>query len=342
MPKSRIVPTTLWEKSLSSPAFHLERVTPHHRDALEQLLLQCTRLPLDYLPTCTHGMAAKLQAHQLAEKSAHDDVVMLGAYEEATLTGLALLEPLSWDSAQYGLAMGRIGAFHLAAGARSETAAHLLSAILKESRRMGWQFIDFQPHASELTAINAACSLGFQLVSTTLGLAWDLSRILPARPESFVRLRTATREDAEAVGVAAYAAIDPFSRFACDPKLGVAKAPAIFQAWARNSVLGYADRVAIAEGDDNIVGYCTWRKHRGAESILGLGHVNLDLTAVREEARGRHALSALMHEGLAHWQEQGLTTAEVVTHVLNGGMQRAAHRFGAHAMTARHALHWHA
>lgn len=321
---------------------HIERAQSVTHPALLALLEESQGLPLAHLPRFAPQKAARLQADTILDKAAHNATALLAAFDNERLVGVLLLEELPWDSAQYGMAMGRISALHTAPETTMEVAGQLVSAALRFCREQGWRYMDFQPPAGDLSGLNAALSLGFRLVASTLALVWELDTPLPTPPASPASLRIATPKDADLVAALAARAIDPYSRFASDPQLKPGKAGDIFGAWAANSVKGYADRVFLAELDDELVGYCTWKIHAQGRRHFDLHHANLDLTAVAPEARGRHILSALMHAGLAWLQGEGFNSAEVVTHILNGPMQRAAHRYGATTRAARHNLHWHA
>lgn len=322
---------------------HIERAQSIAPTALLELLDQAANgLPLAHLPPFGAAQAAKLHAHTILDKAAHDETALFAAFDNDALVGVLLLEATPWDSAQYGMAMGRIAALHAIADTATEVSGQLVSAALRFSREQGWRFVDFQPPARDLSGLNAALSLGFRLVASTVALVWDLAAPLPTPPTCDASFRIAMPGDADAVAAMAAWAIDPYSRFACDPQLAPEKAGDIFGAWAANSVKGYADQVFLAEIDNELIGYCTWKSQKQARKQFGFRHANLDLTAVAPHARGKHTLSALMHQGLVWLQEEDFATAEVVTHVLNGPMQRAAHRFGATTRAARHNLHWHA
>ena len=64
----------------------------------------------------------------------------------------------------------------------------------------------------------------------------------------------ATRDDAEGVGEVAARAFR-FDRFHADPNVDDVKADALKAAWARNSVLGRADRVFVTRDGERITGF---------------------------------------------------------------------------------------
>jgi L-amino acid N-acyltransferase YncA len=309
--------------------------------ALDALLSRATWLPFSHLPGVDAAQARGWQAHLVRQRLREDSGATLIATRAQHPTGILLLHALPWDSGVLGLPMGRVA---LCAGADAETKHALLRAAVAHARVCGWQAMDVQVPVNDLDTLAAASAAGFRLLTTHLALVWDLREELPAIPDvAAARLRPATAADAEAVAEAARRAVDPNSRFLLDRALPAGAAERVFAAWGGNGPRGYADLTQVVERAGEVIGYCNWKRHTAAEAYLGCGVVNLDLIGTVPEARGGGVLTALAAAGLRHWQAAGLRHAEVVTHVLNTGMQRACGGIlGARTLAARHTLHWHA
>lgn len=325
-----------------SAALRAVPLTLDHAAEAEAILGANAALPLAYLPGASHAGLVAMQLRVLHRKWAAESARVLGAWAGERLVGLAVLEDLPWDSAVLGHAAGRVSQCFVAPDAdRTAVFACLLQAVVAEARTRSWAHMDLNVGVADLALAQAASATGFRLVSTNLGIVWDLLLPVPAILPGAVKIAVAGAGEADAVGALARRAPDVFSRFMLDPALAPESGPKVFGAWASNAVRGYADLVHLARVGDHVSGYCTWKLHRDAEADLGIGLVNLDLTAVAPEARQAGVLTALAHAGLTHWKAQGLRYAEVVTHVLNAGMQRACGGvLGGRTLSARHTYHW--
>lgn len=306
------------------------------------LLSATQHLPLDYLPGVSREGCVALQLHTLQRKVNRGDVAAFAAMDDGLAVGLAVLEPLPWDSAILERTAGRVAALHVMPGARRrETTSALLGAVLDTSRKAGYACLDLQCHASDLASLHAACNRGFQVMATHLALVWDLSKPLPPCPGTPAVIVDARQDDVEALSDAAVRSVPPYSRFVVDDHFTREQITEVFRQWSANSVRGYADRVQLARLDGEVAGYCTWRIHTTAAEFVGVRMANLDLTAVCPEARRKHVLTAMIHDGLRWLREQDIEYAEVLTHALNTGMQRAGAYLGGNTLSARHSLHWH-
>ena len=309
--------------------------------SLPKLLQQQAYLPLSYLPGVTREQAAAVLIDQILPKVENPDVDIVLAAEDDALEGFVMVEPLPWDSGIYGMPMGRIAMLY-ATGVPEEAAAikqMLMQSAMQIAHDRDYQFLDFQPHVGDITSIQAASAMGFDVIGTCLCMVWELHSYADAAIPS---LKAATSADAAELGEAAAQAIDTFSRFALDPALDSAQTPEVFRQWATNSVNGYADRVNVVRSAAQISGFSTWKLHKTLPKYTPLQLANLDLAGVIPEARNKGILTSLVRDGLDWAREQEVPLAEVVTHVLNSGMQRACGQLGARTLAARHSMHWHA
>jgi GNAT superfamily N-acetyltransferase len=299
-------------------------------------------LPFDYFPGASRPACAALYMHGLTEKRNKPETRVVGAWQNGQPVGFLALEGLAWDSAVFGMRMGRVAALCAAPGeSEYEIKRSLIHFAIEHASSRGYDFLDAHVHVMDLAAANAAVDGGFRLVATHLGLVWDLAIPLPAAPRSAVLITDGTPSDYAELTEMAARSLPPQSRFAVDDQLPADKSAEVFRQWAGNSLNGYADRVQIARLYGRIAGYCTWRIHQDATPFLGMRIANLDLTAVAPEARRKGVLSAMVHDGLRWLQDRGVDYGEVVTHVLSTGMQKGCSALGGRTLTARHSFHWH-
>lgn len=300
-------------------------------------------LPLAYLPGVNVTACAEMQRHVIESRMAQLDREAFAVNSGGRMTGLALLEPLAWDSSLYGFPMARISVLHAHPGTDEFAAKRsLVRAVLGRAKEHGYRFLDTQAHVADLKSAHALSAEGFRCMDTHVAIVWDLTKALPAPPKTEAVIVDAVPEDYAELTRVSGMSYAPYSRFAVDDDLPRDKAEEVFRQWAGNSLRGYADRVQLARIDGVVVGFCTWRVHKLSERFLGLRFANLDLTGVLPQARGKGVLTAMVHDGLRCLQERGVQYAEVLTHALNTGMQRGCFQMGGKTLSARHGFHWHA
>lgn len=319
--------------SLSKPidfdqAGHIVRRTPN--------------LPNEYLPHLSRDVCELHEAQSLRETAGKEGVSSAAIWTSRDqLAAFGLVSPLPWDTAQLGRPAGRIAATYIDPEA-DDTVSEKLFALLEEQMLCaGLRFTDFHAHVAHRALFPGAAAHRFRLMTTHLTMVWDL-RHTPVPFEPTCALRLATEEDLPLLEDLAERAIPPFSRFAVDPKFPAQAGGSLFRAWAANSVKGYADAVDLAFVNGRLAGYCTWRKQALSTTEGTKDWAALDLTGVAPEFRGRGVFRSLAHCGLLRMAEQGIPFAQVITDVLNTGMQRACGLLGAKTLSARHTFHWHA
>ena len=307
-----------------------------------QLVRQTPNLPLEHLPHVSRAAVECHETESLQEMAAKEGVSATAVWTTPERLGaVGLLTPLPWDSVQLGRPSGRIAAAYVEPDAPESVPAALFANLEQQMRGAGMRFADFHAHVAHRPLFAGAAAHGFRLMTTHLVMVWDLRDWQPPFGPT-CDLRLAEESDLPALEDLAERAIPPFSRFAVDPILPPQAGATLFRAWAANSVRGYADAVDVAVVEGRLAGYCTWRK-QAVDTADGKKEWGvLDLTGVDPEARDRGVFRSLAHRGLSRMAAQGIPFAQVITDVMNTGMQRACGLLGAKTLSARHTFHWHA
>lgn len=310
-------------------------------DLLPEFFSDMPGLPFAYLPGAAHDKCVDLVLSNVKRWMNIPGTELIAHHDDSTLAGLAVLCPLGWDSAIYGVPMARVAAFYVRSGtAEVKTREALVERLIETAHKKGYVHMDYQADLNDLKSAHAFCSNSFGIMATHLSIVWDLKRPV-ARPSGHVTVKEALPEDAECVGALAARAMPPFNRFSADPSL-LHKAGEVFRQWGENTVRGYANKVHISLIEGAPVGYCAWKAVPDSEKMLGISILGLELTAVLQDARGRGALRHMVYEGLSWAREAGYRYAFVMTHALNTGMQRVCEGIlGGKVLAARHSLHWH-
>jgi len=219
---------------------------------------------------------------------------------------------------------------------RAEAANQLIGELVRGIGEEGFDYADLRVPVGDRRVSEAACHHGFSLMATHLVMVWDLARSLGEVPRPTVRIEPAQPSAVAALEAVVARSLPVFSRFLVDDVLPEGSGGRLLSECTANSVRGYADVVDLAYQEERLVGYCIWRNR--SEDCFGTDRVwgSLDLNGVVPEARNRHVFRALTHHGLKRLQDASVSHTQVITHVLNTGMQAACGTLGARMLAARH------
>jgi dTDP-4-amino-4,6-dideoxy-D-galactose acyltransferase len=217
-------------------------------------------------------------------------------------------QPLSWDSAHFDMAVGRIE------GDVSENAT--LVRLLDHAKAAGACLVYFL-HTRPFTVDEATLqAYGGRRVAGYVRFALPLPapESTTGSPEGVVLDRYDGPDDDPRV-LALGMAAGWLSRFRQDDRLPREKCDQLYDLWIRRSITGQmADEVLVAWRQDVPIGLVTCSLHSD--------HGEIGLVGVAESARGGgigRALLALAHRRMS---ERGLRRAEVVTQSENQGACR--------------------
>jgi ribosomal protein S18 acetylase RimI-like enzyme len=229
------------------------------------------------------------------------------------MVAASLCRFLEWDSAFFGVRIGRINVNHLTS---TEMAAAL--AWASACRLQGLYFLCAP---DDDTSVRLAEAHGFHLVDVRMTLAWrradaddvavleDATRLArPYRPED----RTALERIAET----AYRD----TRFYYDSHFATAQADALYREWIRKSCDGAADAVLVVAGEGGVSGFITCHleaPHRGRIGLVG----------VRRDTRGTGVGQLLVKAALAYFVRHGIGEVEVATQGRNLAAQRLYQKY---------------
>lgn len=220
-----------------------------------------------------------------------------------------MIERLSWDSAHFGLPIGRVAGPRVSAG------------DVAEADRLGLRCVYLLVRAADIATIRTAEDLGFRVTDQRITLGRSVSPATGHEPAlsagaEFPVVRPAVPGDMAALEPVARAAhVD--SRFFADPHFEPEAAALLYVVWLRNSLAGeLADIVLVAEHAGRPAGYITgrlWAERRT---------VDIGLFAIAASARGRGLGSQLLAAFLAAVSKQRIADVTVVTQGANVGAQR--------------------
>ena len=215
---------------------------------------------------------------------------------------------LDWDSAFFGMRIGRIASGSLDAPRAREA--------LQWAREQRMDCLYFLADPGEPETIRAAEDHGFRLVDVRLTLE---ASPRPLRPPS-ARIRVAAEADiARLRDIAASSHSD--SRFYADGHFARARCDELYRVWIEKSCKGGADRVLVADLGEGACGYITC--HAGDGCVGSIGLVGIDAGA-----RGSGLGTELVQASLDWFAAQRIPEVTVVTQGRNRKAQRLYQRSG--------------
>ncbi len=222
-------------------------------------------------------------------------------------------EPLTWDSAHFGMAVGRV------AGEVHDESA--LAPLLEQARAAGARLVYYLHVQPWELAPELLERYGGSRVAGYVRFARALAPTGLPKPTPGVALEV-YRGPADDAGLLALGVgAGWLSRFRSDRRLSGQKCDDLYTIWTRRSLLGeLADETLVARIEDAAVGLVTYRVHDGFGEI--------GLVGMAPAVRGRGIGSALLAYTHARLAARGVARAEVVTQTENEGACRLYRRAG--------------
>ncbi len=219
-----------------------------------------------------------------------------------------ICEHLAWDSAFFGLRIGRVTRERLDAESGRVVAAWAVEQNV--------DCLYFEADPSDPGTVRAAENLGFRLMDVRLTLSRAVGPVEDLSGRAAIR--PSVPSDAGALrSIAGTAFLD--TRFAVDPGFA-GRAPELYQTWVTRSLDGWADSVWVAEVEGEPAGFLTC--HRG-EPGGRIGLVGVD------PRFRRHGVGTdLVRKALTWFAGIGSPTVRVTTQGLNAEAQRMYQRCG--------------
>ena len=221
-----------------------------------------------------------------------------------------MIERLEWDSAFFGMGVGRLHAEALTAEVASQS-----QHWCREHRVACLYFLG--PEAGEVPP-------GFRLVDERVTLVWDAHPVAGPTPavRPFADADLPVLED-----IARQSHRD--SRFYADPLFDRNRCDELYATWICRSCQGWADAVLVALCDGLPAGYVTCQ------------HGAIGLIAVAGAAQGRGLGRQLVTAAQDYFHSRGATRVEVVTQGRNRAARALYEGCGFRVVSAQYWYHYH-
>jgi len=250
-----------------------------------------------------------------------------GGWGVATDHGLALVRPLIFDTAHFGVVCADLERIYLQQDASDQQVGRLLDATLRLARRRGIQLLSARPLASQTLVVHHLLRRRFLLVDTSIELG-RRGRKRSSSPPAGARVRAPSPADSRALRRVARTFVD--NRFHRDPRLQ-ARASALYDNWAGAAMQGRHGQLKVVEAGGRVAGFCTYVTCVDPELRVG----QIGLAVLDRRFRGQGLFAPLVSTCAAEIKGAVVTS----TQVDNTGALRAFGRLGLLPFAARQILH---
>lgn len=279
----------------------------------------------------------------------NENASLAKVYHSANDSGnwLMAMRPMKWDSEHFGLKMGKISPFILPQANPADKVNwiqgyDLLSKLLSDSDRDGYEHINALVHPEDTLGIQLLSSFNFQLMDTTVMYELNLEECTYSFKKS-TAMRLVGQEDLPAlrkISAACFAdRSNNINRFNSDPYFESAKVRKLYKSWVTNSYTGkLADQFLLIEWEGEIAGFITIQN--SLKSIYGssASAAQIPINAVAPQFKGKGLYRTLVEHVLYELKESGTPKVEIWTHVSNNAVHRVWQSLGARIVLSGHQM----
>ena len=253
------------------------------------------------------------------------------------LMAAVIVRPLPWDSAYFGVPMGRADLLVRPDTTHAQREA-AIEAACRTAREAGGRHMTARVDVGDLETLAALETHGFRTMDALGTYILRAGKDAVREVRSVGPLRPATpadRDEILAITRQAYAGYR--GRFHLDPQLPRDRADAFYEVWAQQCLSGAMADVVMVSSDSagRVIGYLAHRRREPASSI-GTPIYGGGLGACRPDAPGAYA--SLIRDS-ALWAHGQGAVAECQTQISNFPVIRVYESVGFHYVRAEYTLH---
>lgn len=252
---------------------------------------------------------------------------------------LALGRALEWDSAFFGVPMGRLDLLVRGPAAPSASLEAVVSAVVDSCRAQGLRHLATRVDVADMQAVAVLESAGFRLMDALVTYFTHPHKEPPTPVREVGRVRPLEPGDVDAVLDITREAYQGFrGRFHLDSHLPSDRSDEFYLEWARQCCAGrMADRVVVADdGQGSIHGWASTRRVEPASTVGGIRLWAGSLGACRRNRPGAYA-GLIRALALANYQAGEVTETQTQNH--NIATVRVYNAVGAQYVRAEYTFH---
>ena len=250
-----------------------------------------------------------------------------------------VFQPLAWDSAFFGLPMGRILYVLRSEEATPKALESAVAACLEACRAAGLWHVAARVDVSDVHGILALENQGFRLMDALVTYTYHPRRDAPPPVKEMGVLRPFREEDADQIVSITQEAYRGFrSRFHADPHLPDDRCDELYVEWARRVVTKeMAQQVLVTEnGQGQLHGFTSFCRIEPVWTVSGVEMYGRGLGACRRDRPGAYA--GLIRAGIA-WTHARGAVSEMQTQNYNYSTIRVYEAVSAQYVRADYTFH---
>lgn len=286
--------------------------------------------PYHYLDKIKSADVNGFTFFKLRELSKDELTKCFVVHGDGKMTGLASLKSLPWDEQIFKINMATIPHLYSLGNYSEKKAvtAKLISRLAEECHASEIKHVSARIDSRDMATIHALEENGFKLMDILTYNLLDMNIIPQKQIEAPYVVRDFRSEDIEGImEVARQGFTDYIDRFHIDPVFSQQDSDRLYTEWARNSCLGYADNVFVAEKDGQIIGFITAKIHRDAEEFTKLRLGEIELVVIPPESRGLGVFPNLV-DCCMNWLKRHADMTLAKTLIDNFQVQRICQKLG--------------
>ncbi len=251
----------------------------------------------------------------------------------------AVGRPLEWDSAFFGVSMGRVDHLLHGPAAGRETLAAVVGDVLARLRAQGVRHVTARVDVGDMDAVAVLIGAGFVLMDALATYFTHPRRDPPIQVREVGTVRPHTPDDAEQILAITRDAYRGFrGRFHLDPHLPPGRSDEFYVEWARQCLAGrMATNIVVADdGRGGIHGWASTRRVEPVSTVGGTPFFAGSLGACRRETPGAYA-GLIRTLALANYEAGAVTETQTQNH--NVATVRIYEAVGAQYVRGDYTLH---
>lgn len=265
------------------------------------------------------------------------------ARSDSSAVGMCCLSDLPWETSFFGIRMSELK-FLMADGVyirQEEIKRRLLTHILDHCFKEKIGLLACKTDVGDFSSIHALESLGFKLMGAKLSYILNLRNFkIPAFKER-CNVRYFKPKDLPRLIDLARHYPPPPSRYQIDPYLSSIKTGNYFVEWTKNACkVSSADSVLIAERNNRIVGFLTYRLNQEMKKFSKLNSLHRGLIIVSPAGKGS-ALALLKEMIMRERRRLKLDVAQLDVYNYNTSAIRLYQKIGMTLANSSYIFHKH-
>jgi len=271
----------------------------------------------------------------------NSDPVILVAENKEEAVALLTIHKLEWDTAHFGIPMGRIR--HILGGVNPDldylAKKALIDSAAVEFKKTGIRHISIRLSADDVNAIYALEAANFYLADTILEYYFDFRNSQVPEIKNTCHLRLYQKSDFQELERSSKNIFKGYiDRFQRDPNLDKTKSYQLYEKWIINSCQGLADEVVLASIDRKLAGFLTMEIYHKLNNILPLSFGGAVLVGVVPEFRNKKVHTSMLNFAQNYFKDK-VDLFRYATQVNNLYAQKALVQLGFFLKYAFHTFH---